>query len=41
MTQEVINDINAPLDLSARIAARLEQTVNDLLNRERERCVVI
>jgi hypothetical protein len=41
LAQEIINEISAPLDLSARIAARLEQTVDDLLNRERERCVAI
>jgi hypothetical protein len=41
LAQEIINEINAPLDLSARIAARLEKTINDLLYHERERCVAI
>lgn len=43
LTQEILNAISAPvpLDLSARIAALLEETVNDMLYRERERCVAI
>jgi hypothetical protein len=43
LAREILNEINAPVpvDLSARIAARLEETVNDMLYRERERCVAI
>jgi len=43
LAQEILNEINAPVpvDLSARITARLEETVNEMLYRERERCVAI
>jgi hypothetical protein len=43
LAQEILNEINAPvpIDLSARITARLEVAVNEMLYRERERCVAI
>jgi hypothetical protein len=43
LTQAILNETNPPIpiDLSARIAALLEETVNDMLYRERERCVEI
>jgi hypothetical protein len=43
LVREIINEINAPVpvDLAARIAARLEETVSNMLYRERERCVAI
>ena len=43
LAQEILNEINAPvpLDLSARITALLDGTINDMLYRERERCVAI
>lgn len=43
LAREIINEVNAPVpvDLPARIAAGLEETISDLLYRERERCVAI
>jgi hypothetical protein len=43
LTQEILSEINGtvPIDLAAKITARLEEAVNDLLYRERERCVAI
>jgi hypothetical protein len=43
LAREILNEINppVPVDLSARIAALLDETVNDMLYRERERCVAI
>ena len=43
LTQEILNEISVPvpIDLSARITARLEEAANELLYRERERCVAI
>jgi hypothetical protein len=43
LAQEILNEINGtvPTDLAARITARLEEAVNDMLYRERERCVAI
>jgi len=41
LAQEILNEIKDPVGLSARIAARLKATVNDMLYRERERCVAI
>jgi hypothetical protein len=43
LAREILNEINppVPVNLSARIAALLEETVNDMLYRERERCVAI
>ena len=43
LAQEILNEINAPvpIDMSARITARLEEAVNEWLYRERERCVAI
>jgi hypothetical protein len=43
LTQEILNETNPPIpiDLAARITARLEEAVNDMLYRERERCVAI
>jgi hypothetical protein len=43
LTQEILNETNppVPIDLAARITARLEEAINDLLYRERERCVAI
>jgi hypothetical protein len=43
LTQEILNEIGGtvPIDLTARITARLEEAVNDMLYRERERCVAI
>jgi hypothetical protein len=43
LAQEILNEFNAPvpIDLAATITARLEAAVNDMLYRERERCVAI
>ena len=43
LTQEILNEIGGtvPIDLTARITARLEEAVNDMLYRQRERCVAI
>jgi hypothetical protein len=43
LAREILNEISPPIpvDLPARIAALLEETVNDMLYRERERCVSI
>ena len=43
LAQEILNEINAPvpIDLAARITAHLEEAVDELLYRERERCVSI
>jgi hypothetical protein len=43
LAQQILNEITAPVpvDLSARITAHLEEAVNDMLYRERERCVAI
>jgi hypothetical protein len=43
LTQGILNEISGtvPIDLAARITARLEETVSELLYRERERCVAI
>jgi hypothetical protein len=43
LTQEILNEINGtvPIDLAARITARLQEVANDMLYRERERCVAI
>jgi hypothetical protein len=43
LAQEILNEINGtvPIDLAARITARLEEAANDMLYRERERCVAI
>jgi hypothetical protein len=43
LTREILNETNppVPIDLAARITARLEETINELLYRERERCVAI
>jgi hypothetical protein len=43
LTQGILNEISGtvPIDLAARITARLEEAVDDLLYRERERCVEI
>lgn len=40
LAQEILNEMNArvSVDLSAKITARLEETINDLY---RERCVAI
>ena len=43
LAREILNEISPPIpvDLPAKIAALLEETVNDMLYRERERCVAI
>jgi hypothetical protein len=43
LSQEILNEINGtvPIDLTARITAHLEEAINDMLYRERERCVAI
>jgi len=43
LAQEILNEINVPvsIDLAPRITARLEEAVEELLYRERERCVAI
>lgn len=43
LTQEILNEINGPIpiDLGARITARLEEAADEMLYRERERCVAI
>ena len=43
LARQILNEISPPIpvDLPARIAALLEETVNDMLYRERERCVAI
>jgi hypothetical protein len=43
LTREILNETNppVPIDLAVRITARLEETINELLYRERERCVAI
>ena len=43
LAQQILNEISAPvpIDLAARITAHLEEAVDDLLYRERERCVSI
>jgi hypothetical protein len=43
LTQEILNEISGtvPIDLAARISARLEQAADEMLYRERERCVAI
>ena len=43
LTQEILSEINGtvPIDLAARITARLEEAINELLYREREKCVAI
>jgi hypothetical protein len=43
LTQDILNEINAPIpvDGAVRITARLEKAVNEMLYRERERCVAI
>jgi hypothetical protein len=43
LAREILNEIKArvPDDLSARITAHLEEALNDMLYRERERCVAI
>ena len=43
LTQEILNETNAPapIDLAARITGLIEQAINELLYRERERCVAI
>ena len=43
LAQEIVNETNppVPIDLAARITARLEEGINELLCRERERCVAI
>jgi hypothetical protein len=43
LTQAILNETNPPIpiDLAARITARLEEAINELLYTERERCVEI
>jgi len=43
LTQEILNETNSPvpIDVGARITARLAEAINELLYRERERCVAI
>jgi hypothetical protein len=43
LAQEILNEINAPIavGVSASITARLEEAINEMLYRERERCVAI
>jgi hypothetical protein len=43
LVQEILNEINAPVlsNLASRVTVRLEEAVNELLHRERERCVAI
>ena len=43
LAREILNEISPPIpvDLPARIAALLEEAVNDMLYHERERCVAI
>jgi len=43
LAQQILNEINAPVPvgLSASLTARLEESVNEMLYRERERCVAI
>jgi hypothetical protein len=43
LAQEILNEINVPvpIDMSARITARLEEAVSEWLYRERECCVAI
>jgi hypothetical protein len=43
LAREILNEINAPVpvDLSAKITAQLEEAINGMLYRERERCVAI
>ena len=43
LAQEILNEINVPvpIDLAPRITARLEEAVDELPYRERERCVAI
>jgi hypothetical protein len=43
LTQEILNETNPPIpiDLAARINARLEEAIKELLYSERERCVEI
>jgi hypothetical protein len=43
LAREILNEINAPVpvDLPARVTARLEEAINELLYSERERCVAI
>jgi hypothetical protein len=43
LAREILNEINQPIpvDLPARVTAHLEEAVDELLYRERERCVEI
>jgi hypothetical protein len=43
LVHEILNEVKAPVlsNLATRVTVRLEEAVNELLHRERERCVAI